>query len=193
MSKDRSEYKIGAMDYLSSVLKQFQYYKSLGEKSMDQLRDDQLFEYERGTNSIAIIVNHLHGNMMSRWTDFLNSDGEKTWRNRDQEFEGRIKNKEELLRKWNEGWQCLFDALDSINEENFGTIVYIRNHGHTIIEAINRQLCHYSYHVGQMVHIAKVFKGDHWNSLSIPKGKSTEYNKEKFSKEKSRTHFTDDL
>ncbi len=128
--------------------------------------------------------------MMSRWTDFLTTDGEKDWRNRDAEFEPDIRSKEELLAKWNEGWNCLFEAINSINREDFGTIIYIRNMGHTIVEAINRQLAHYSYHIGQIVFIGRMIKGEEWKSLSIPKGKSMKYNKEKFSKPKRKEHFT---
>ena len=179
-------------NFLESAKKQFQYYKHLGDKSFDQLEEADLFwQYNPESNSIAIIVNHLSGNMKSRWTDFLNSDGEKTWRNRDQEFEDLIKSKAELLEKWEEAWTCLFIALDSINEDNFDTIVYIRNIGHTITEAVNRQMAHYAYHVGQITYIARMIKGKNWTSLSVPKGQSKAYNKEKFSKEKHRGHFTD--
>ncbi len=181
-------------NYLESVRKQFEYYKLLGKKTFEQLTDDELFwQYNEESNSVSVIVNHLWGNMKSRWTDFLNSDGEKEWRNRDLEFENVIKNRSELLEKWNEGWQCLFDALDSIDESNFDTIVYIRNQGHTIPEAINRQLAHYAYHIGQIVFLGKMIKGNKWQTLSIPKGKSSEFNKEKFSVGKHKEHFTDEL
>ncbi len=181
-------------EYLNSVKKQFEYYKLVGEKTFDQLDDKDFFwKYNEESNSIAIIVNHLWGNMKSRWTDFLTSDGEKEWRNRDLEFESIIKTKDELLNKWNDGWECLFAALDSINEENFGTKVYIRNQQHSIPEAINRQLAHYSYHIGQIVYIGRMIKGSDWKSLTIPKGKSTEFNKVKFEKGKHKGHFSDDL
>lgn len=130
---------------------------------------------------------------MSRWTDFLTADGEKEWRNRDLEFENVIASEKDALEKWNEGWNCLFKALDSINEENSNTIIYIRNQGHTITEAINRQLGHYSYHVGQIVLMGKIIKQGNWSSLSIPKGKSKDYNQEKFSKDKHQAHFTDEF
>ena len=181
-------------NYLESVIKQFQYYKLLGDKTFEQLDDEELFwQYNTGSNSIAIIVNHLWGNMKSRWTDFLTSDGEKEWRNRDLEFESVINSRAELLEKWEEGWSCLFDALRSINENNFDTVVYIRNQGHTIVEAVNRQLAHYAYHTGQIVFIGKMVKGENWRSLSIPKGKSSEFNIEKFAKGKHREHFTDEF
>ena len=123
-------------EYLNSVKKQFEYYKSVGEKTIDQVDEKDLFwQYNEESNSIAITVNHLRGNMKSRWTDFLTSDGEKEWRNRDLEFESVIKTKNELLEKWDDGWICLFNALDSVNADNFDTKVYIRNQEHSIIEA----------------------------------------------------------
>lgn len=181
-------------DFLNSAIKQFQYYKSLAEKTINQLSDEDLFfQYNESSNSIAIIINHLWGNMLSRWTDFLTSDGEKEWRNRDLEFENEISNKEELLQKWNQAWDCLFNALNSLNEEDLTKIIYIRNQGHTILEAINRQLAHYPYHIGQIVFIGKMINNEKWSSLSIPKGKSKEYNSDKFSKDKEIKHFTDEF
>ena len=181
-------------DYLESVKKQFEYYKMLGEKTFDQLSDEQLFwQYNEESNSIAILVKHLWGNMMSRWTDFLTTDGEKDSRDREAEFENAIKTREALLEKWNEGWACLFTALNSVNEENFNTLIYIRNMGHTITEAINRQLAHYPYHIGQIVFIGKMVKDSEWTSLSIARGKSKVYNAEKFSKPKRKEHFTEEF
>ena len=177
--------------YLDSVIKQFNYYQMLGEKTFSQLSEKQLFAQNSNLeNSIAVIVNHLWGNMMSRWTDFKTRDGEKEFRKREQEFESIIKTREELLVKWNKGWECLYIALGSLSTDELESVIYIRNQGHTVVEAINRQLSHYSYHVGQIVLLGKIHKKDDWESLSIPKGKSQEYNKEKFSKEKSNTHFT---
>ena len=179
--------------YLESIKKQFLYYKTLGEKAMDQLEPEQLFvAVDDYTNSIATIVKHLSGNMLSRWTDFLTSDGEKEWRNRDSEFEETISTKEELLITWNKGWDCFFNAIDSLTPDQLTTIIYIRNEGHTVIEAINRQLAHYPYHIGQMVFYAKMLKQSEWTSLSIPKNKSNSYNADKFAKEKSIKNFTDD-
>ncbi len=179
--------------YLESVKKQFLYYKTLGEKAIDQLEPQQLFiALNEDTNSIAVIVKHLSGNMISRWTDFLTTDGEKEWRNRDAEFEETITNKEELMALWNKGWSCFFDTLTSLTQEQLETIIYIRNEGHTVIEAINRQLAHYPYHIGQIVFYAKMLKKTEWNSLSIPKNKSNSYNADKFSKERSITNFTDE-
>ena len=180
-------------DYLDSVKKQFEYYKMLGEKTFDQLKDDQLFwQYNNESNSIATIVKHLWGNMLSRWTDFLTTDGEKEWRDRDAEFDNEIKDREELMKKWNEGWACLFKALSSLTSENFDTIIYIRNQGHTITEAINRQLAHYPYHIGQIVFIGKMINNEKWTSLSIPKNSSKKYNADKFSQPKRKEHFTDE-
>ncbi|WP_264521367.1 DUF1572 domain-containing protein [Flavobacterium sp. N1994] len=179
--------------YLESVTKQFLYYKTLGEKAMEQLAPEQLFvSVNEDTNSIAVIVKHLSGNMISRWTDFLTSDGEKAWRNRDGEFDETITNKEELMEVWNKGWTCFFDTLHSLTPDQLETIIYIRNEGHTVIEAINRQLAHYPYHIGQIVFYAKMLKQGEWDSLSIPKNKSNSYNADKFAKEKSIKNFTDD-
>ncbi|GAA4280372.1 DUF1572 family protein [Gaetbulibacter aestuarii] len=183
-----------ASEYLNSAKKQFEYYKSVGEKTFDQLDEADLFwQYNEASNSIAVIVNHLWGNMLSRWTDFLISDGEKVWRERDLEFENVIRSKAELLEKWNYGWACLFKALNSINEDNFNTKVYIRNQEHTITDAINRQLAHYAYHIGQIVYIGRMIKNENWQSLTIPKGQSKTFNKQKFSKGKHGGHFSDDL
>lgn len=166
--------------YLNSVKKRFENYKTLGEKTFDQLEDKDLFwQYNEESNTIAMIVKHLSGNMLSRWADFLNSDGEKPWRDRESEFENDIKTREELLAKWNLGWKCLFDALNSIKEDDWQKKVYIRNEPHSLVDAINRQLAHYPYHIGQIVFIGKMAAGSRWNSLSIPKGKSDEFNAEK--------------
>ena len=179
--------------YLESVKKQFLYYKTLGEKAMEQIQPEQLFvSVNEDTNSIATIVKHLSGNMLSRWTDFLTTDGEKEWRNRDGEFENDLQTKEAVMTLWDKGWNCFFDALDSIQPEQLLTIIYIRNEGHTVVEAINRQLAHYPYHIGQIVFYAKQLKSSAWNSLSIPRNASNSYNADKFSKEKNRKHFTDD-
>jgi hypothetical protein len=181
-------------NYLDSTIKQFEYYKMLGDKTFEQLTEEQLFwQYNKESNSIAVIVKHLWGNMLSRWTDFLTTDGEKEWRNRDAEFENDINSREELLQKWNEGWTCLFNALNSLKEEDLNKIIYIRNQGHTVIEAINRQLAHYPYHIGQIVFSGKMLCNGNWTSLSIPKGNSGQYNQQKFSKDKSRAHFTDEF
>lgn len=178
---------------LNTAIKQFLYYKELGEKTIGQLSEDQLFvEINKDVNSISIIVQHLSGNMLSRFSDFLNSDGEKPWRNRDEEFESREHSKTDLLEIWNNGWNCLLNTLNNLKEDDLKKDVFIRNEGHTVQEAITRQLCHYSYHIGQIVFIGKIILGDKWHSLSIPKGGSQSFNEDKFSKEKGTRHFTSD-
>ena len=179
-------------DYLSSIKKLFAYYKKLGEDAMNQVADEKLFfQPNEDSNSISIIVQHLSGNMLSRWTNFLNSDGEKEWRTRDAEFETHIKTKSEVYSAWNKGWKCLLNAIDPLTEADLQKIIYIRNEGHTVIEAINRQLAHYSYHVGQIIYLSKMLADDDWKSLSIPKNKSDFYNQQKFSQEKGDSFFTD--
>ncbi len=180
-------------DYLESTKKQFEYYKLLGEKTFAQLSDEQLFwEYNEESNSIATIVKHLWGNMLSRWTDFLTTDGEKEWRKRDEEFDNDIVDRVELLAKWNEAWTCLFNAINSLTENDLTKEIFIRNQGHTVTEAVNRQLAHYPYHIGQIVFIGKMLCNEKWTSLSIPRGNSKEYNADKFSEPKHKQHFTDE-
>lgn len=180
--------------YLLGVRKQFEYYQLLGDKTMLQLSEEQLFyKVNEESNNIATLVKHLHGNMLSRWTDFLISDGEKEWRKRDEEFVDDLKTKEEVLKRWDEGWNCLLNTIDGLTDDDLGREIFIRNMGHTVAEAINRQLAHYPYHVGQIVFIGKMIKEENWESLSIAKGTSKTYNKEKFSKPKRKEHFTDDL
>ncbi len=181
-------------DYLASVIKQFNYYKSLGERTFQQVPVEKLFwKPNNESNSMAIIVKHISGNMLSRWTDFLTSDGEKEWRNREDEFNDDINSKEELIATWNKGWECLLTTLNGLNKEDLSKEIYIRNMGHSVVEAINRQLSHYSYHVGQIVFLGKLINNTQWESLSIPKGASEKYNKSKFDKPKRKEHFTDDL
>jgi len=163
--------------YLKSAIKRFEYYKMLGEKTFEQVNDDGLYwQYNPDSNSIAMIIQHLAGNMLSRWTDFLNTDGEKNWRNRDAEFEAVINSRAELIEKWNEGWACMLEALNSIKPDDWNKTIYIRNEAHSIVDAINRQLAHVPYHVGQIVFIGKMIAGDGWHSLSIPKGQSEYFN-----------------
>ncbi|MFT5884203.1 MAG: hypothetical protein ACI9IP_000658 [Arcticibacterium sp.] len=179
---------------LESFKKQFHYYKFLGDKTFEQLEEKDLFwQFNSESNSVAVIVKHLHGNMLSRWTDFLNSDGEKEWRDREYEFESTFTSKAEMLRKWEEGWGCLFEALGTVNESNQDQLVYIRNLGHSIEEACQRQLAHYASHVGQIIYVGRMLKAADWKNLSIPKGSSEQYNLEKFSKAKSKQHFTDEF
>ena len=180
--------------YLVSVIKQFEYYKSLGDKTFNQLTFEEiLWKSDEDSNSISIIVKHIAGNMLSRWSNFLTEDGEKPWRNRDTEFDDTYTSYEDLIASWESGWTCLFSALKALKNEDLERIIYIRNEGHTVIEAINRQLAHYPYHIGQIVFLGRLLKRDEWQSLSIPKGNSSKYNEEKFNKEKERRHFTDDV
>ena len=180
--------------HLPSIIKQFEYYKSAGDKTISQLSFDELqWLPDEASNSISVIVKHMVGNMLSRWTNFLTEDGEKEWRQRDQEFIESYKNKEELIAAWENGWECLFNAISNLSDQDMSRIVYIRNEGHLVSEAIFRQLGHYPYHIGQIAYLGKMIKGEKWKSLSIPKGQSTTYNKEKFSKEKGKRHFTDGL
>lgn len=178
-------------DYVQSAIRQFEYYKLLGDKTLAQLPDDVLFwQYNAESNSIAILVKHLWGNMLSRWTDLLTSDGEKEWRDRESEFTNDSQSRDELLQKWEEGWRVLLATLTSLREEDLTRTIYIRNQGHSVLEAINRQLAHYSYHIGQLVFLGKML-AENWTSLSIPRGESRHFNAGKFAQPKHKEHFTD--
>jgi hypothetical protein len=158
-------------------IKRFVYYKMLGDKSLEQLSDEQIFwHFNEESNSIAIIIKHVAGNMISRWTNFLTEDGEKPWRMRDEEFINTFNTKSEVLDYWEKGWKCLFEALNQINEENLNATVYIRNEAHSVIDAVFRQLAHYPYHIGQIVFIAKMLKNEDWKTLSIARNKSEDFN-----------------
>jgi hypothetical protein len=159
--------------YLESAIKRFREYKSLGNKTFAQLSGkDLLFQPNEASNSIAIIIQHLHGNMLSRWTNFLKEDGEKEWRQRDEEFEVQKLSADQLIGKWEEGWNVLFNTLDSLTPEDLIKQVTIRQQPLTVVDAINRQLAHYSTHVGQIVYLGKWIKGDQWSTLSMPKKKT---------------------
>lgn len=159
--------------FLESVKKRFLMHKDLAEKAMDQLQPAQLFFVPpNDSNSIAKIIQHTAGNMLSRWTDFLTTDGEKEWRARDNEFENIITDKPTLLALWNKGWECFLAALNSLQPHQLTATIYIRKEPLTVLDAINRQLAHYPYHVGQIVYIAKMLKETEWESLSIPKKKN---------------------
>lgn len=182
-----------AANFLSISKKMFQYYKGLADKAMTALTEEEVhFLPNEESNSIAILVRHMSGNMLSRFTDFLTSDGEKAWRNRDTEFEDHYTSKEAMLQDWEKGWNCLFTALDSLSEESMTDIVYIRNEGHTVLEAITRQVAHYAYHTGQIVYLAKLIRNKEWETLSIARGGSQGYNQGKFDQDKARRFFTDD-
>lgn len=165
--------------FLQTAIKRFAFYKDLGDKTFAQLQDaDFHFQPNEASNSIAVIMQHLSGNMRSRWTNFLTEDGEKEWRNRDAEFETHTYNKEQLLAIWEEGWRCLFDALAALKEEDLLKMIHIRTEDQSVIDAIHRQLAHYSYHAGQIVYLGRHIKNDQWQSLSIEKGKSAVYNQQ---------------
>lgn len=159
-------------EFLQSVRKIFLQYKAVAEKAIDQLEADQLFiQPNEDSNSIAIVVKHMAGNMISRWTDFFTSDGEKPNRDRDSEFENDIAEKKILMARWEQGWNIFTATLNGLTPEDLQRTVYIRGEAHTVLEAINRQLAHYSYHVGQIVYAAKLLKKTEWSTLSIPKKK----------------------
>ncbi|MFJ6210862.1 DUF1572 family protein [Lysinibacillus sp. NPDC092081] len=162
-----------AQTYLNVVQKRFRSVKELGDKTLDQLEVAQLhWAYNEDSNSIAVIVKHVSGNMISRWTDFLTTDGEKATRNRDDEFTDSLQTKEEVMAVWEKGWQVFLDALQKLTEADLQGFVTIRGEQHSVIDAIERQMAHYSQHVGQIVYIAKQIKGSEWQTISIPKGQS---------------------
>jgi hypothetical protein len=168
-----------AAHYLDEARRQFRGHKKLGEGALSQLKDEEfLLAIDPEANSVAVIVKHLAGNMRSRFTDFLTTDGEKPDRNRDQEFElGPAARGEDIMRWWETGWSHVLSALDELKPEDITRTVTIRNEPHTVLQAINRQLAHYAYHVGQIVFLAKHFRATEWNCLSVPRGKSEEFNR----------------
>jgi len=164
--------------FIKSAVQQFRDYKTLAEKTFHQLQDaDFFFQPNANTNSIAINITHMHGNMLSRWTNFLSEDGEKSWRNRDEEFELQELNKEQLIKLWNEGWNVFLQSISSLSEADLGKTITIRSEPLIVVDAINRQIAHYSYHVGQIVFLGKWLRNEEWLSLSIPKKGSDAFNK----------------
>lgn len=154
----------------------FNYYKQLGDRTFAQIDDKEiLWQYNAESNSIATIVKHIAGNMKSRWTNFLTEDGEKEWRNRDQEFVETISTKAEMLEVWENGWKILFEAIDQITPENLDETILIRGEKHSVMDAFLRQLAHYPYHIGQIIYIAKMLKNENWKTLSIAKNQSENY------------------
>jgi len=173
--------------YVADALSLFRYNKQLAERAMQQVADDQLFTaLDAEANSIAIIVKHIAGNMRSRFTDFLTSDGEKPTRNRDGEFVDPPTNRQALLTAWEEGWGCFFAAIEPLTDADLGRTITIRGEAHSVMQAINRALGHYSYHAGQIVLLAKHFASDHWQSLSVPRNKSAEFNRKVIAGEASQ-------
>jgi hypothetical protein len=173
--------------YLADSLALFRQCKKTTEAAMAQVADDQLFAaLDEEMNSIAIIVKHMTGNMRSRWTDFLTSDGEKPNRNRDSEFEEPPASRQALMKIWEDGWNVVFAALEPLSEGDLGRSIAIRGEPHSVMQAINRQIAHYSYHCGQIVFLAKHFKGREWQSLSVPRRKSDDFNRRVLAKEISQ-------
>ncbi|QOW09075.1 DUF1572 domain-containing protein [Kaistella flava (ex Peng et al. 2021)] len=167
-------------------IKRFLFYKELAEKTFDQVSEEQLFwKYNEESNSIATLVKHISGNMLSRWTNFLTEDGEKNWRNRDSEFENDIHSKSEMMEIWNKGWQVLLEALNQIKDENWYDTILIRGEKHSILDAVLRQFAHYPYHIGQIIYIGKMLKNEDWKTLSIAKNHSETFNIEKFKSQDS--------
>jgi len=173
--------------YLEDSLAVFRYYKKLGDDAMAQVPDEQLYMVlDPEMNSIAVVVKHMAGNMRSRWVDFLTTDGEKPDRNRDSEFVEPPATREELMRLWEHGWDCVFRALGPLSEADMGRTVRIRGEAHSVMQAISRQIAHYSYHVGQIVVLAKHFQSERWKSLSVPRNRSAEFNRSVLAGEKSQ-------
>ncbi len=170
-------------EFLATAIRRTKYYKGLADKTFAQLEEKD-FHMQPGSasNSIAIIIQHMAGNMLSRWTNFLQEDGEKEWRQRDDEFEPHDFTRQQLLDLWEKGWACFLDSMESLEEGDLLKTIYIRQEGLSVIEAINRQITHYPYHVGQIVYIGRMIKNENWISLSIPKGNSTQYNQTMYEK-----------
>ena len=164
-------------EYLETTIRRMKYYKDLGDKTFEQLSEpDFHYRPNEESNSIAQIVQHMAGNMYSRWTNFLTEDGEKEWRNRDQEFEVYSQSRSEILDTWEKGWKCFLDTLETLKDTDLLKTVTIRNENLTAIDAINRQLAHYPYHIGQIIYIGKMLKNQGWTNLSIPRNQSGQYN-----------------
>ncbi|TMI61346.1 MAG: DUF1572 domain-containing protein [Bacteroidetes bacterium] len=166
-----------ANEFINASAKRMRYYKELGEKTFEQLNDaDFHFQPSSESNSIAVMIQHMVGNMLSRFTNFLTEDGEKNWRNRDDEFEVHNYSKQQLIDLWNKGWKCFLDVLESLKEEDLMKTITIRKEQLNVTDAIIRQLAHYPYHIGQIVYVGRLIKNESWKNLSIPKGNSQAYN-----------------
>jgi hypothetical protein len=164
-------------NYHSDALQSFRNYKKMAERAIDQISDEEFFRViDAEANSIAVIVKHIAGNQISRWTGFLTSDGEKPDRFRDTEFELIDDTRDSLMQFWETGWQTLFDAIEPLTDDDFSLTVTIRGEPHTVVEAINRQLTHYAYHIGQIVLLAKHYRSRDWKTLSVPRNRSAEFN-----------------
>lgn len=176
-------------EYLHNIKKQFLSYKEVADKTIKQLNEEDLhWRYNQESNSIAMLMIHVSENMLSRWTDFFTTDGEKENRDRDAEFEPQHLNAQQLKFQWEQGWNCLFEALDFLNESNFNIPIYIRNKEHTLMESITRQIAHYPYHIGQITYVGKMILNERWKTASIAKGKSKEFIQAQFEQNKKGTH-----
>ena len=174
-------------EYLTTVIRRVKYYKDLADKTFVQLNDKDFHVIPTSeSNSIAIIIQHMSGNMHSRWTNFLSEDGEKEWRKRDEEFEEHDFSRQQLLEIWEKGWSCFLKAIESLQEEDLLKVIRIRTEEFTVIDTINRQLAHYAYHIGQIVYIGRMLKNEEWKSLSIPRGQSLQFNQSKYSKDPAK-------
>jgi hypothetical protein len=163
--------------YIEDSLHLLRYYKKLAEGALAQATEPQLYQLlDEDANSIAIVMQHMAGNMKSHWTNFLLEDGEKPWRNRDSEFEQPPATRQALLQLWEEGWDCVFRTLETLTDSDLSRTVPIRGEAHSVMQAINRQIAHYAYHCGQIVLLAKHFQQAQWKSLTVPKGESAEFN-----------------
>lgn len=180
--------------FIQDIVKQYVYYRSLAEKAIDQINEEEFFfQQHEDVNSIAIIVKHIAGNLKSRFTDFRVADGEKSWRNRDEEFIIRTNKKEQVMKLWDEAWTILIDELKALNESTIKETIHIRNQAHTIPTALIRSLSHVAHHIGQILYQAKLLKGPQWESLSIPKGESQQFNTEMLDTNTDGEHYTDHL
>ena len=178
------DYRENSIEYLKDIIDQYRKCKQLAERAVAQVNDEDFFKtIDSEGNSIALLMKHIAGNMFSRWTNFLTSDGEKPNRHRDTEFIIETKNsRQQLIEFWEAGWKVTFDTLESLAPEDLGKTIYIRQQPHSVIRAMNRQLGHYSYHVGQIVFLAKFLVGKNWKTLSIAKGQSEAFNREMLKK-----------
>ena len=166
-----------ANEFINASIRRMKYYKELGEKTFEQLNDaDFHFQPSSESNSIAVMIQHIVGNMLSRFTNFLTEDGEKDWRNRDDEFEVHNYSKQQLIDLWNKGWKCFLDVLESLKEDDLIKTITIRKEQLSVTDAIIRQLAHYPYHIGQIVYVGRLIKNENWKNLSIPKGNSQAFN-----------------
>jgi len=169
--------------FLQSAIKRVRYYKLLGDQTIEQLSDAEMHvQPNPASNNMAMLIQHMAGNMLSRSTDFLQSDGEKDWRNRDAEFEDSNLDKDGLVALWEKGWKCFLDTLESLNEDDLLKTIRIRSEQLSVIDAINRQLAHYPCHVGQMIYLGKIIRDEEWKNLSIAKGNSAEFNRQMWAK-----------